>query len=88
MSFIYFEHITKEVTFYLGDIPITAQVSNRKMKLKISASKLPQNIRYQKLNIYIKDKQGNKLINYFIYPIEVLLEYKDLKPLEIQVSNY
>ena len=87
MTFYLFEKITKDITIYLEDIPITCPASDHELKCHIPVSVFPQDIRFHTLNVYIKDSQGNKLRNYFIPSIEVLLKYVEKKPLEIQVST-
>ena len=57
------------------------------MKCNISTHDLPQENRFQSLNVYIKDSNGNKKHNYFVYPIDILLYYVKKKTLKIKVTK-
>ena len=87
IKFEFYAQISKEITFYLEDIPITCEASRSKMICPISAKDFPQDNRFQSLNVYIKDSQGNKKKNYFVYPIEIILNYIEKKTLKIKVSK-
>lgn len=87
IKFNLFKSVSREIIIYLEDVPITCQTSGNKMICSITASELPQNNRYESLTVYIKDSEENKKINYFVYPVYVILNYIEKKTLKIKVSK-
>ena len=87
-SFDLFDSVVKDIIIYLEDIPISCQASGHRMTCNISAYDLPQENRFQSLNVYIKDSNGNKKYNYFVYPIDILLYYVKKKTLKIKVTKF
>ena len=87
VKFDLFENSIKDIEIYLEETPISCQTSVYRMNCIISAKELPQDKRYQSLNVYIKDSKGNKKKNYFIYPIDIILNYIQKQTLKIKVSK-
>ena len=88
VKFDLFETKVKETVIYLEDIPIPCEASTFYMTCNISAYDLPQENRFQSLNVYIKDSNGNKKQNYFVYPIDIILDYVKKKTLKIKVTKF
>ena len=78
---------SKDIIIYFEDIPITCQAYRSEMTCLISAVNLPQDNRFKTFNIYIKDSFGNKKMNYFVYPIDIILNYVEKKILKIKVTK-
>ena len=87
IRFDLFDSQSKEMVIYLDDTPITCQAAKLRMNCSISALQLPQSDRYKSYNVYIKDSEGNKRINQFIYPINIKLNYIEKKTLKIKVTK-
>ena len=87
IKFDLYDTYTKDIVFYLEDIPIVCQCSGHRMTCPVSASELPQEKRFQSLNVYIKDSLGNKKINYFVYPIDIKLYYIQKQNLKIKITK-
>ena len=87
ISFDLFDIVVKDIIIYLEDIPILCQASGHRMICNISAYELPQENRFQSLNVYLKDSNGNKKYNYLVYPIDILLYYIKKKTLKIKVTK-
>lgn len=77
----------QEVIIYLGDNPIKCQANGGKMKCPILGEDLPQTKRYQILDVYIQDSQGNKKINNFMFPVRARFDYIEKQLLKIKVTN-
>ena len=88
VTFDLFDTKEKEAVIYLEDIPFPCKASGIYMKCNISAYDLPKENRFQSLNVYIKDSNGNKKHNYFVYPIDILLYYVKKKTLKIKVTKF
>ena len=86
-SFDLYDYVVKDIIIYLEDIPVSCQASGHRMTCNISAYDLPQENRFQSLNVYIKDSNGNKKYNYLVYPIDILLYYVKKKTLKIKVTK-
>ena len=82
-----FEKQINEMTIYLNNTPIKCQGLGKRIDCIISASELPQNNRYESLNVYIKDSNGNKKINHFVHPVGIILKYIEKKTLKIKASK-
>ena len=87
IKFDLYESSSEKVVIYLEDIAIPCQASSYILNCKVFASTLPQINRFQTLNVYIKDSEGNKNYNYFVYPISIFLPYIKKKTLKIKVSK-
>jgi hypothetical protein len=88
VTFDLFDTKEKETVIYLEDIPFPCKASGIYMKCNISAYDLPKENRFQSLNVYIKDSNGNKKHNYFVYPIDIILDYVKKKTLKIKVTKF
>ena len=87
ITFDLYDSSTKATTIYLEDIPITCQPSGHRLICPITANELPQEDRLLSLNVYLKDSKGNKVINYFVYPIDFMFYYIQKKNLKIKVTK-
>ena len=85
--FYLFDNTVKETVIYLEDIPFPCKASGSYLRCNISTQDLPQENRFQSLNVYIKDSNGNKKRNYFVYPIDIKLDYVKKKTLKIKVTK-
>ena len=88
VTFSLFEKKVKETVIYLGDTPFPCKASGNYMKCNISAYDLPQENRFQSLNVYIKDSNEIKKQNYFVHPIDIILNYVKKKTLKIKVTKF
>ena len=87
IKFELLESVSEEIILYLEDIRIICRASGRKMRCPILANDLPQDNRFKSFNVYIEDSQGNKKKNYFVYPIDIILDYIPKKILTIKVTE-
>lgn len=88
IKFDLFESVSyREIVIYLDDIKINCIASGSRITCPIFASGIPQEKRSKYFNVYIEDSKGNKFRNYFVPPIDILLNYVEKDTLEIKVSN-
>ena len=75
IEFSLFEPASGYQTIYFNNIPIECYAVNLKLTCNMFTSMFAKDKKVQIYNVYIKDSLGNKKPNYFIYSVNITLNY-------------